>query len=196
MIFTQEAKDYIDKINQVTGFHAKWNKKRKFVEVEFKNQKLYPMLDGMPAILSRQLGYDLAISEMFKTGMEFHSAEEKYYSKKHQEQYHKNFYCFTEAISPSRVKVIIKYFDSPENANVNDLPRYLSTIKNKVKSNFNFQIVYTPFGSESMEMKLDIGGFRIRPNMGNSFYFLVELDANTYGDVMLKVDQIIRDLES
>lgn len=192
----QEIQNNIDKINTGKNFRAFWNSQLQYIVVLLNNIELFPMSDGFPAILSRQQGYDLEISEIYKTELNFQSAEEKYSGESEPDLYHKHYYFFTEAINENKVEVLIKYFDAPDSKNVIDVDQYLLGIKNKVISNPNYQVEYMPFGKEEFEMKFDIGGFRVRPKANGSFYFTTEIDADTYGDVMLKVDQIIHSLEN
>lgn len=192
----QEIQNNIDKINTGKNFRAVWNSKLQCIEVLLNNIKLFPMIEGLPDILSRQQGYDLEISEMYKTELNFQSAEEKYSIEGEPDLYHKHYYFFTEAIDKNKVEVLVKYYDVPDSKNMIDIDQYLLGIKNKVASNPNYQIEYVPFGKEEAEMKFGIGGFCVRPKTNGSFYFSTEIEADTYGDVMLKVDQIIHSLEN
>jgi hypothetical protein len=195
-MISKEAQFYLDKINSSKDFHAIWITEFNYIKVFFHGNELFPMIDNYPALLSRQDGHDLRVSEIYITGLKFHSVEEEYKNNEESELYHKHFYFFTEAISNNRVQVLIKYFDVPKYSNADEVDQYLEEIKNKVKANPNYKLTYAPFGPEPMEMKLDIGGFKIRPKENGPFYFHTEFDADTYGDVMLKVDQIIRSLEN
>ena len=191
-----EFQYYIDKINTTENFRAIWNAKDEYVKVLYNDKILFPMYDGFPALLSRQSGYDLEISEMFKTELNFQSAEEKFSEVGENELYHTHYYFFTRAISESKVEVLIKYFDTPASKNITDHEQFLNVMKTKVISHPNYNLEFQPFGEEEFEMKLDVGGFRMRPKTGGAFYFTTQFDAETYGDVMLKVDKIIHDLEN
>ncbi|MFZ1288743.1 MAG: hypothetical protein WAR79_01540 [Melioribacteraceae bacterium] len=180
------------KVNSSKEFRMGFRKKDLSFWISYKGKKLFPMNDDMPIILTRQDGYHLKISELFQTELELQSAE----TNNHGELYHNNFYFFTNAISPSRVNVCIKYFDVPEN-NVSLSPStFLMQVQQKVEKNPNMLIVPEPFGPISYDIKLIPNGLKYRPKIDWPFCFEVELDAITYGDVMLKVDKIVHDLEN
>lgn len=186
----------IVKINRVKNFHAEWNEEYSYMQLYYKNVELFRLADGYPFTLPRQFGYSLKISDMNETELEFLSAEEKYIGKGESELYHNHFYFITETVSPSKVMVLIKYFDIPDYKKLNDADMYLEQIKSKVRNNPNYQLIDRVYGLDDFDIKLDIGGFRIRPKQDGPFYFQSKLDVDTYGDVMLKVDQIIHDLEN
>lgn len=186
-----------NQINQVSDFHSEWDDENDSIIVLYKNVELIQLLDNMPHILNRQLGYGLKISELFQTGLEFHSAECTLGKQNDpDEMYHENFYFFTEAVSETRVSVLVKYLDPPSDVLGTNPYLYFVKIKEKVKASSNLKMVYSPFGVENNDFKLIAGGFDIRQKQNGPFYFTTEFDADTYGDVMLKVDQIIRSLEN
>ena len=184
----------IPKINSVKNFHATTDEEADY-DIAYKNVPLHYMDIGYPPIMPRQLGYDLEVKDIYKAGIEFQSAEGMKETDGYDGPYCNNFYFFIQAISPDSVKVIIRYLGPPEDKKIWDINIYNNAIKKRVKANSSYKLVNDPYYDELEEMGIPHDKNVIRPLENNSFHFQTEFDANTYGDVMLKVDQIIHDLE-
>jgi len=190
--------DYmIAKINSVNNFYAPLDEEElEEFDIAYKNVPLHYTDIGYPPIMPRQLGYDLEVKDIYKAGIEFESAEGMKETDGYVGPYCNNFYFFTKAISPNRVQVTIRYLGPPENKEIWDINIYNDSIRRKVELNSCYKLVNDPFYDKLEEMGIPHDKNIIRPLENNSFHFQTEFDAETYGDVMLKVDQIIHDLEN
>ena len=146
------------KVNSAEDFQMGYKKSDLSFWISFKGKKLFPMYDDMPILMSRQDGYHLRISELFKTELELHSVEKDTKG----EFYHKNFYFFTSAVAPNKVNVCIKYFDAPESFNVQDFDSYFSRLRNKVEQNPDMVIVNEPYGPINHDLKFAPNVMRTR----------------------------------
>jgi len=187
----------LPQINRVKNFYAPLDElEREEFDIAYKNVPLNYMDIPYPPIMTRQLGYDLEVTDIFKAGIEFQSAEEKSNGDGSKELYSHNFYFFTKAISPNRVRVIIHYLGAPITKEIYDINIYNDSIRKKVEANSSYKRVNDPYYDELEEMGIPHDKAVIRPLENGSFFFQTEFDADTYGDVMLKVDQIIHSLEN
>ena len=185
-------KSLVKKMNKRSDFNAVWKKRDEYIPVFYKGYELQSLVGDMP-IIPRELGYDLPIKEIFLTGLEIMSGENE--PNDFNKVYHNNFYSIIKPLSNRKVKVRIKYYTIPDNLNSIDETDYLSKVKNVVDADPELVIIKQPYGKEENDLFLTPNGFRIRQNMGISFYFETILYSDTYGELLLQIDEIVAKIE-
>ncbi|MBL1215424.1 MAG: hypothetical protein HND52_18805 [Ignavibacteriae bacterium] len=151
---------------------------------------------GNHYVLSRDLGYTIPIAELKTSNYEFVSAEVVPGSNGNQMLLrHDNYYFLTKALSDTKSRVRLKYFDPPDvAAGIIDID-YMTAAKEYILNCPTLKIVAHPYGKNNYDMHLMPDGFRMRPASPLTFYFETKIVANTYGEIYLAVDQIIHKME-
>ena len=186
--------DMVNRINSINNVEVAIYDDEE-LDILYKSEPLYFMDIPYPPLMPRQLGYDLNVKDIFDAGIDFQSAEGMKEFDGFSQPYCNNYYFFTRAIGPNRVKVTIRYLGPPENKKKWNINIYNNSIRKKVELNSCYKLVNDPYYDELEEMGIPHDKQVVRISDNGSFLFETEFDADTYGDVMLKVDQIIYDLE-
>ncbi|MBL1215425.1 MAG: hypothetical protein HND52_18810 [Ignavibacteriae bacterium] len=154
-------------------------------------------LTGVMPVLSRGLGGDITTAELFSIGIPFMSAENTITDVTNTDMnYQKHYYSIVHAASNDKAFVLVKYFDAPIKLYGNELEDHCFDAQEYVVNSLGLNVLTNPYGVEDPELRLAPGGIITREPLPTSFYFETEITGDTYAEILIKVDEIINDIDA
>lgn len=161
-------------------------------DVYYKDIKLEVSLeDGL--VISRQHGFDLSTEVIKQLPFPICSAEEVRESNLEISYYHNRYFTFVY-VDDDKIFCEVRYLDVPEGISFTD-EVFKDMMKELVDSYSGLQLANDENDPNVMEQLLMREGFAVRPKIFNSFSIIFSPRGETYGEILLEVDDMILDLE-